>query len=199
MMKAQMLFLAVLTPATAFATTWDIDPEHTQAQFSVKHMVVTNVRGEFQNITGTVDLDDKDVTKSKVDVSIDAASVNTRVKQRDEHLRSPDFFDVVANPKLVFKSTKVEKGKDGKLLVTGDLTMRGITKPVTLTVTGPTQPIKNPWGRLVRTASATAKINRKDWGFNWNKPLEAGVGLFVGDEVELSIEAELNPKAEAKK
>jgi polyisoprenoid-binding protein YceI len=155
------------------------------------------VCGEFQNVSGTVDIDDADLTKSKIDVSIDAASVNTRVQKRDEHLRSPDFFDVANHPKLTFKSTKIEKGRDGKLRITGDLQIRGITKSVTLTLTTLTPAAKNPWGGLVRGVSATGKINRKDFGLTWNKALETG-GFLVGDDVDLVIDAELNPKVAPK-
>jgi polyisoprenoid-binding protein YceI len=182
-----------LAPLAAFAAPWDIDAAHTAAQFAVKHMMVSTVRGEFQNVTGTVDIDDKDITKSRVDVTIDAASINTRVQKRDDHLRSPDLFDVQNHPKLTFKSTKVEKAKDGKLLVTGDLSIRGVTKPVTLTVTSLSQPAKNPWGGVVRGVTATGRINRKDFGLTWNKALESG-GLLVGDDIDLQIDAELNPK-----
>lgn len=189
---------ASLFPLVASATPWDIDTAHTQTQFSVKHMAVSDVRGDFQNVTGTVDLDDKDLTKSKVDIVIDATTINTRVAKRDEHLRSPDFFDVANHPKITFKSTKIEKAKDGKFLITGDLTMRGVTKSVTLTSSGVSAPTKNPWGGTVRAVSATGKLNRKDWGLTWNKPLEAAGGLLVGDEVTLQIDAELNPKAPPK-
>ncbi|MCC6812042.1 MAG: polyisoprenoid-binding protein [Deltaproteobacteria bacterium] len=193
-MKSIFALSILLFTPTVFAATWDIDTTHTNAQFAVKHMMVSTVRGEFQNITGTVDLDEKDLTKSKIDVSIDATTINTRVQKRDDHLRSADFFDVANHPKLTFKSTKIVKGKDGKLLATGDLTIRGVTKPVTLTVTSLSEPMKNPWGMTVRGVSATGKINRKDFGLTWNKALEAG-GVLVGDDVDLTIDAELVAKA----
>ncbi len=192
-MKTISFAFTALFPMTAFATPWDIDPTHTAAQFTVKHMMVSNVRGEFQNVTGTVEIDEGDLTKSKIDVVIEAASINTRVEKRDEHLRSADFFDVARHPKLTFKSTKIEKDKDGRLLVTGALTIRGISKAVTLTVSTLTPPVKNPWGQIVRGVSATGKVNRKDFGLSWNKTLETG-GLLVGDEIELQIDAELNPR-----
>jgi polyisoprenoid-binding protein YceI len=173
----------------ARANEWQIDPAHTTAEFSVKHMMVSTVRGFFQKVSGTVDLDDKDPTRSKVDVTIDAASVDTREPKRDAHLRSPDFFDVAKFPNITFKSTKVEKA-GGQLRVIGDLTMRGQTHPVTLLVEGPTPAMKAPWGAQSRGVSATGKLSRKEWGLNWNKAIEAG-GVLVSDEVQLTIDAEL--------
>lgn len=177
---------------SAHATEWTLDPSHTAAQFSVKHMKISTVRGQFDKLTGTVNLDDKDLTKSTVNVTIDANSINTREPKRDAHLRSPDFFEVAKYPTLTFQSTKVEKAGD-KLLVTGDLTIRGISKPVVLTVEGPSPAVKNPWGVPVRVISATGKLNRLDYGLKWNKALEAG-GFLVGDEITLIIDGELQPK-----
>jgi polyisoprenoid-binding protein YceI len=154
--------------------------------------MVSTVRGQFEKLSGTVDLDDKDLTKSSIQVTIDATSINTREPKRDGHLKSPDFFDVAKHPTLTFKSTKIQK-RGGKYLVTGDLTMRGVTKPVTLTVDTLTPPTKSPFGTTVRGVSATGKLNRKDWGLNWNKALETG-GVVVGEEVQLQIDAELVAK-----
>jgi len=187
---ATALVLGVAGPA--HATEWTLDPSHTAAQFSVKHMKISTVRGQFDKLTGTVNLDDKDITKSTVNVTIDASSINTREPKRDAHLRSPDFFEVAKFPTLTFQSTKVEKAGD-KLLVTGDLTIRGISKPVVLTVEGPSAAAKNPWGVPVRVISATGKVNRLDYGLKWNKALEAG-GFLVGDEISLVIDGELQPK-----
>jgi polyisoprenoid-binding protein YceI len=156
--------------------------------------MLSTVRGAFEKVSGTLELDDKDVTKSKLEVVIDAASINTREPKRDAHLKSPDFFDVAKTPTITFKSTKIEKGERGKLKVSGDLTMRGQTHPVTLTVDSFTAPMKNPWGIPVRGVSATGKLSRKDWGLTWNKTLEAG-GVLVSDEIELQIDAELDGKA----
>lgn len=199
-MRHQALLLSplavLLAAAPVAASEWDIDASHTTAQFAVRHMMVTTVRGQFEKVAGTVSLDDKDATKSSINIDIDAASINTREPKRDEHLRSPDFFDVKNHPKVTFRSTKIEKAGKDKFKVTGDLTMRGVTKPVVLTVNGPSAPAKNPWGMTVRGVSATGKLNRKDWGLNWNKALEAG-GLLVADEVELQIDAELIEKAPA--
>jgi polyisoprenoid-binding protein YceI len=181
-----------LAPALAAAqvSTWSFDPAHSHASFSIKHMVISNVRGEFGKMTGTVSLDDKDITKSKVEATIDATTIDTREAKRDEHLRSPDFFDVAKYPTITFKSTKVERdGKDG-LKVTGDLTMRGVTKPVVLKVVGPTGEIKDPWGKARRGASVSTKLNRNDYGVSWSKALEGG-GLIVGNDVNVELEVEM--------
>lgn len=189
-MKRHLLAAAlVLAPAFAFAGSWDIDPSHSQAAFTVKHMMVTNVRGEFRKLSGKINLDDKDVTKSTVEATLDAASIDTNEPKRDAHLKSPDFFDVEKFPTITFKSTKVQKaGK--KLKVTGDLTMHGVTKPVVLDVEGPTPAIKDPWGNVKRAVFATTKVNRKDFGLNWNKALESG-GMLVGDDINIELNLEL--------
>lgn len=178
---------------SAQAGTWDIDSGHSTVGFSVRHMMVSDAKGNFNKFKGQLNLDEKDITKSTVAVEIDAASVDTNNEKRDEHLRSPEFFDTAKFPTLTFKSTKVEK-QGTNLLVTGDLTMHGVTKPVTLTVEGPAAPMKNPWGQTVSAVKATGKLNRKDFGLAWNKTLEAG-GMLVGEEVTLSIEAELSAVA----
>ena len=186
---AAALALALPGLALGATSTWQIDPAHTHAIFGVRHLVITTVKGEFGKTTGTLVLDEADVTKSKVEATIDTTTVNTREPKRDEHLRSPDFFDTAKFPTMTFKSTKVEKAGEGKLKVTGDLTLRGVTKPVTLEVSGPTQEIKDPWGNVKRGVAATGKINRKDFGLNWSKTIEAGP--VVGDEVTIEIESEL--------
>ncbi|HEY0715624.1 MAG TPA: YceI family protein [Polyangia bacterium] len=177
---------------SASAADWVIDPAHSTAEFGVKHMMLTTVKGHFEKVAGTVNLDEKDPTKSSVEVKIDANSINTREPNRDKHLRSADFFDVAKHPELVFKSTKIEKAGKDKYKVTGDFTMRGVTKPIVLQVNAPNKELKNPWGVPTRAVTATGKINRKDWGLEWNKALEAG-GVLVGDEVALDIQLELNP------
>lgn len=184
--------LAAGLAAPAFAGDWKVDSSHVTAQFSVKHMMVSTVRGQFDKVSGKAVLDDADLTKSSVEIMIEAASVNTREPKRDEHLRSPDFFDVAKFPTIQFKSTKIEKLGAGKYRLLGNLTMRGVTKPVSLEVEGPTDAIKNPWGGLARGVSVTGKLNRKDWGLVWNKALEAG-GVLVGEEIQLQIDLELNP------
>jgi polyisoprenoid-binding protein YceI len=188
-------FALAVAPALAFGqtSTWSLDPVHSHAGFSVRHMVISNVHGEFSKISGTLILDEKDVTKSSVEASIDVASVDTREPKRDEDLRSANFFDVAKFPTITFKSTKVEKaGKDG-LKVTGDLTMHGVTKPVVLKVTGPTPEVKDPWGMTRRGISATTKLDRKDYGVSFSAVLEGG-GAVVGNEVNVEIEAEFIKK-----
>jgi polyisoprenoid-binding protein YceI len=177
-------------PAMAFATTWNVDPEHSNIGFKVRHLMVSNVKGQFDKHTGVVDINDKDVTKSKVEVSIDTASINTNVQKRDDHLRSPDFFDAAKFPTMTFVSKKVAKAGKDKLKVTGDLTLHGITKEVVLNVEGPTGESKDPWGVIRRGATASTKVNRKDFGLVWNKALETG-GVVVGDEVTITLEVEM--------
>jgi polyisoprenoid-binding protein YceI len=138
-------------------------------------------------------LDEAAPAKSSIDVVIDAASVNTRNAQRDTHLKSPDFFDVANHPKITFKSTKIEKAGKGKFKVTGDFTMRGVTKPLTLDVEGPTAPTKDMMGREIRGVSAKGKLNRKDWGLTYNKALDAG-GVALGDEVDIQFDTEIVAK-----
>jgi polyisoprenoid-binding protein YceI len=180
--------------ADSAASTWEIDASHSTVQFSVRHMMVSTVRGQFSGVTGTLFLDERDVAKSKVDVSIDATTINTREEKRDAHLRSPDFFDVERFPKVTFSSTKVTAKGDGRLSIEGDLAMHGVSKRVTLEVEGPTPAFKNPWGKVVRGASASTKINRKDWGLGWNVALETG-GILVGEEVTLHLDIELTKTA----
>jgi polyisoprenoid-binding protein YceI len=180
----------VLSPALALASTWDIDPAHTTVEFSVRHMMVTTVKGQFQKVKGTVELDEKDATKSTVEASIETASIDTREAKRDGHLKSADFFDAAKFSTITFKSTKIEKAGKGKFKVTGDLTMHGISKPLVLTVEGPSAPMKDPFGRTVRGVMASGRLNRGDWGLTWNKALDTG-GVLVSDEVKLDINAEL--------
>lgn len=188
LIKSVAAAAVLAAPALAFGATYEVDQAHSAAHFTVKHMMVSNVRGDFGKVSGTVNVDEKDVTKSSVDVVIDASSINTRNAGRDGHLKSPDFFDVANHPNMTFKSTKVEKAGDGKLKVAGNLTIRGVTKPVVLDVEGPAQ-IKGMDGVMRMGATATAKINRKDFGLNWNKALETG-GVVVSDEVQVNIDFE---------
>jgi polyisoprenoid-binding protein YceI len=170
-------------------TTWNIDPAHSVAEFKVKHMMISNVKGQFAKITGTLTLDESDVAKSRVEAVIDAASIETRDAQRDAHLKSADFFDVEKAPTLSFTSTKVSLVRDGELAVEGNLTIRGVTRKVVFSVEGPTPPAKDPWGNTRVAVSATTKINRKDFGLTWNAALETG-GILVGDEVTITLDAE---------
>jgi polyisoprenoid-binding protein YceI len=193
-MKAALAILTVMfaltLPGAALAATWTIDPEHSSFGFKVRHLMVSNVRGNFDKFTGTIEADDKDITKSRVQVSIDTASINTNVKKRDDHLRSADFFDVAKYPVMTFVSRKVAKAGDDRLKVTGDLTLHGVTKEVVLDVDGPSMETRDPWGNIRRGATATATINRKDFGLVWNKALETG-GVVVGEEVTITLEVEL--------
>ncbi len=169
------------TPQTA-VTTWNIDPSHSVAEFKVKHMMISNVKGQFAKVSGQLTLDESEAT-------IDAASIETRDAQRDTHLKSADFFDVEKFPTLSFQSTRVSRLRDGELAVEGDLAIRGVTRKVVFSVEGPTPPTKDPWGNTRVAVSATTKINRKDYGLNWNAALETG-GILVGDEVTITLDAE---------
>ncbi|HLL03820.1 MAG TPA: YceI family protein [Myxococcaceae bacterium] len=189
LIKSVAAAAVLAAPALAFGATYEVDTAHSGAHFTVKHMMVTNVRGDFGKVSGTVNVDEKDITKSSVDVVIDASSIDTRNASRDGHLKSPDFFDVANHPNLTFKSTKVEKAGEGKLKVTGNLTIRNVTKSVVLDVEGPSAEIKGVDGSMRVGATATTKINRKDFGLNWNKALESG-GVLVGDEVQVSLDFE---------
>jgi len=185
--------IALALPLVASASIWTIDPDHSNVGFKVKHLMVSNVKGNFNAFTGNVDINDKDITKSKVDVTIDTASINTNVKKRDDHLRSADFFDVTKYPAMTFVSKKVVSSGKDTLKVTGDLTLHGVTKEVVLAVEGPSKESKDPWGNIRRGATATTTINRKDFGLNWNKALETG-GVLVGEEITINLEVELIKK-----
>ncbi len=191
------LAAAISLPAAAATSTWQIDPNHSAAQFAVRHLAISTVRGAFTKVSGTVQMDDKDISKSSVEVTIDAASVDTRVADRDKDLRSDHFFDTAKYPTLTFKSTRVEQVAPGMLKVTGDLTIHGTTKQVVLDVEGPTAPVKDPWGNQRAAASASTKINRQDFGVKWNATMDNG-GVVVGDEVSITIDVELVQKGAAK-
>lgn len=188
---ALLAFLALT--GSAFAA-WELDPNHTGIHFKVKHLMVSSVRGDFEKFTGKIEYDPKNVLKSTADITIDAASINTRIAKRDEHLKSPDFLDVAKYPTITFKSTGVKKGKGGKLEMAGDLTIHGVTKPVVLKIDGPSKIAKDPMGNSHVGGSATTTINRRDFGLTWNKALETG-GVLVGDEVEITIDLELVSEA----
>jgi polyisoprenoid-binding protein YceI len=177
-------------PAFAGTTTWQIDPKHSSAQFAVTHLMISTVRGEFHQLSGSVVVDDADISKSSVNVTIDATTVDTREPDRDKHLSSADFFDVAKYPTMAFKSTKVESAGPGRLKITGDLTIRGVTKQTVLEVTAPKPPIKDPWGFERTAVSGSTKINRQDFGVAWNKALDAG-GVVVGDEVSINLDVEM--------
>ncbi|AKU90690.1 YceI family protein [Vulgatibacter incomptus] len=188
---------AMSLPALAMAADYQIDTSHSNASFKVRHMMVSTVQGEFGKLTGTASYDPKNPEKIAIDAVIDATTINTREPKRDAHLKSPDFFDVEKHPTLTFKSKSAKAKGPGKLEVTGDLTMHGVTKPVTFLVEGLDQEVTDPWGGSRLGGTATTKINRKDFGLNWNKALEAG-GVMVSDEVSITVDVELVKQAPAK-
>jgi polyisoprenoid-binding protein YceI len=175
--------------ASAATTTWQIDPAHSSAQFAVKHLAISTVRGAFTSVKGTVQFDDKDITKSSVDVTIDVNSVDTRVADRDKDLRSDHFFDAEHYPTITFKSKKVEQVSPGKLKITGDITIHGATKEAVLDVDGPSAPIKDPWGNQRMGINASAKISRQDFGIGANYP-----AAMIGDEISITIDSEVFQK-----
>ncbi len=199
-MKKLLAALLASTPLLALAapTTWNVDASHSQVGFAVTHLVISKVRGEFTKYTGVARLDDADPAKSSVEVTIDANSIDTRVADRDAHLKSPDFLDTARYPAITFKSTKVGAPARGRLEVAGDLTLHGVTKPVVLAATT-TPEVKGMYGETRRGFSATTKVSRKDFGLTWNKLVEAGPA--VGDEVAITLDVELvkdAPKTAAK-
>jgi polyisoprenoid-binding protein YceI len=177
---------AILFISSAFAQaeTWNIDPAHSAAQFAVRHMGISTVRGEFRKVSGTANYDPADPSKIALDATIDATTVDTRVDMRDNDLRSPNFLDVQKYPTITFKSKRAESAGSGKLKITGDLTIHGVTREVALDVDGPTAPVKDPKGNVHMGASASTIINRKDFGVN-------GAPGMVGDEITITIDTEL--------
>lgn len=196
----------IATPG--FAGIWTVDGAHSSVDFAVTHMTISKVKGQFSELAGTIEIDDADITRSKVDVAIPTKTVFTNEKDRDNHLRSPDFLNVEKFPKMTFVSTKITKDAPGKLSMTGNLTIAGITKEVTFAVEGPTDAVTDPWGNVRRGASASTKIDRQQFGITWNKTLDKG-GLVVGNEIDIAINLEFMPadktaakdakKADAKK
>jgi polyisoprenoid-binding protein YceI len=187
--SAIVIAMIVALPVLAHADSWQIDPMHTSVEFTVRHMMISNIKGVFEKTLGTVTVEGSDPTSAKIDATIDASSIDTRVDRRDEDLKSPNFLDVAKYPTITFKSTKVEAAGEGKWKVTGDLTLHGVTKSVVLDVESSGAPIKDPFGNTRAGASATTKINRKDFGLTYNKTLETG-GVMVGDDVAISIDVE---------
>jgi polyisoprenoid-binding protein YceI len=171
------------------ATNWNLDPIHSSAQFKVKHMMISNVKGEFHAIKGSLTLDSTDATKSSVEATIDVSTINTREEQRDGHLKSADFFDVAQFPTMTFKSTQIQKKGADDFAVSGDLTIHGVTRNVVLEVEGLSEPTKDPYGNTRIGLSATTRINRKDFGLTWNGVLETG-GVLVGEEVAITLDLE---------
>jgi polyisoprenoid-binding protein YceI len=190
---AAVLAVAAVS-AAATTTNWQIDPQHTAAGFAVKHLMISTVRGQFKGVTGTVNWEDQDISKSTVDITIDANTVDTSEPKRDADLKSDKFFDVAKYPTITFKSKKIEQVSAGKLKITGDLTIHGVTKEAVLDVEGPTPSVKDPWGNTRVAANATTKINRQDFGVKWNANMDGG-GVVVGDDVAITIDLEMIKKA----
>jgi polyisoprenoid-binding protein YceI len=180
---------AIPTTTTATSSTWKIDPAHSAAEFKVRHMMISYVKGKFSGLSGVLKLDENDYTRSTVEVSIPAASVRTVDDKLDAHLKEADFFDVEKFPTLTFKSTSIRTTGDRDYAVTGDLTIRGVTKSVILSVNDVSEPSKDPWGNQRIGLSGSAKINRKDFGLVWNAPLEFG-GMLVGEEVAITLDVQ---------
>jgi polyisoprenoid-binding protein YceI len=183
------LATALSLPAAAATSTWQIDPAHSSAQFAVRHLAISTVRGAFTSVKGSVQFDDKDVSKSTVDVTIDVSSVDTRVPDRDKDLRSDHFFDAEHFPTITFKSKKVEQVAPGKLKVTGDLTIHGTTKEAVLEVDGPSAPIKDPWGNQRMGVNASTKINRRDFSVG-----ATYAPAMIGEDISITIDAEVFQK-----
>lgn len=171
-------------------TIYAIDPAHSSAQFTIRHLMISNVRGDFKSVKGTVVYDPENLAASSIEAEIDANSLNTRDENRDAHVKSAEFFNVEKYPSITFKSTKVERAGEGEFKVTGGLTILGVTKEVVLKVEGPSEEAKDPWGNLRVGASATTKIKRSEFGLTWNAALETG-GFMLGDDVKIEIDVEL--------
>jgi polyisoprenoid-binding protein YceI len=181
---------AMVLACVAGASMWKIDPAHTSAQFAVRHLMVSTVRGTLGPVSGTLNFDEADPTTSSVEASVAVSGIDTREPKRDEHLKSPDFFDVAKYPAITFKSKKVTKVGDAKFQAMGDLTIHGVTKEVVLDVEGSPAPFKDPMGNVRLGGGATTKLNRKDFGLTWNKALDGG-GVVLGDDVAVTIDIEL--------
>jgi polyisoprenoid-binding protein YceI len=170
-------------------TTWKLDPAHSVAEFKIRHMMISNVKGSFSGLSGTLSENGADPVLSAVDAKIDVCSISTGDSQRDQHLKSADFFDIAKYPEMSFQSTSVKPNGDGGYNVTGDLTLHGVTRQQTFVVEGPSAPAKDPWGNTRIGLAAESKINRKDYGLSWNAALETG-GILVGDDVSISLEVQ---------
>ena len=179
--------MTTLTVPQIAVSTWAIDPVHSVAEFKVKHMMISNVKGQFTGVSGKLTYDETDTTRSSIEATIDASTINTGDAQRDAHLKSADFFDVEKFPALSFKSARITQRGEDELNVEGELTIHGVTRKVVFAVEGPTEPGKDPWGNTRIGVSATTKINRKDYGLTWNAALETG-GILVGDEVTITLD-----------
>ena len=197
LLSVSALAIFLSTPL-AYGSDWAIDSSHSNAQFAVRHFMISTVRGTFGAMSGSVTFNEEDVTKSSLTAEIDVASLDTREAKRDEHLKSADFFDVEKHPKMTFVSKKVEKIDDTHYKVTGDMTLKGATKEAVFEVEGSTTPMKDPYGNNRLGGVATATINRTDFGLTYNSALETG-GVAIGEEVTITIDFELTPKKEEAK
>jgi len=185
-----LAFALLASPLFAQAPGWQIDPDHTSVQFAVSHMKTSTVRGRFNQTSGSVKWDGRDFSSASVEIVTNVESIDTGVPKRDAHLRTADFLMLEKHPTITFKSVKIEPAGSGRLRMTGNLTIRGVTRPVVLDVTGPSEPVKGPDGEVRVGASATATIDRRDFGLRWNRVLEAG-GLLVGFQVAITIDIEI--------
>ncbi len=197
------LALALIAPAAAFGAAYDVDPVHSTAAFSIKHMMISTVHGKFTKFSGTVEVDDQNPANDKLNIEIDASSIDTDNPKRDGHLKSPDFFDVAKFPKITYVSKSVKAINAGKLEVVGDLTMHGVTKPVVLTVSDVSPEITSSMDKQAhRGATATGNVNRQDFGLKWNAPATSKAGdMVLGDDVKIQIDVEMikkKPKDAAK-
>lgn len=190
MIRSVFVLLFVAAPVFADTTTWEIDPTHSSAQFAIRHLMVSTVRGDMGKVTGTVILDDADLTRSRVEATVDATGIDTREAKRDAHLRSADFLDTAQYPTISFVSKRVAPAGDGRYKVTGDLTLRGVTKEIVLDVAGSPTPIQDPFGKTRLGGTVTTRFDRQDFGVAYSKLLDNG-GMVVGNDVEVTIDVEL--------
>ncbi len=190
------IIATLLFTSSSFAATtnWSIDPAHSSVSFKVKHMMISDVRGSFRDLQGTVSIDENNPAQSKVDITIVATSIDTGIQKRDDHLRSADFLDVAKYPNLTFSSKEVRNVSNDRFELIGDLTLHGVTKEVVLNVSGPTAEAKDPWGNLRRATQAVTKINRKDFGLTWNSALETG-GVLVGEDIQIELDVQFIKQA----
>jgi polyisoprenoid-binding protein YceI len=188
----RLLLVPVLlaVPAIAVASTWTIDPAHTSAEFAVRHLMVSTVRGHMGRVSGTVTVDDADPTRSIVEATIDATGIDTREPKRDDHLRGPDFLDTAKYPTITFKSKQIQRVDDTHYKITGDLTMHGVTREIVLDAEGSPTPMKDPFGNTKLGGVVKTRLNRQDFGIAWSKALDGG-GVVVGDDVDVTIDVEL--------
>jgi polyisoprenoid-binding protein YceI len=195
LIRPVLVSVLLLAPAFGHAATWEVDPAHSSVSFSVRHMMISTVRGQFRTFSAKATGDPAAPTSATIEATIDAKSIDTGNEKRDTHLKSPDFFDVEKFPTITFKSTKIESAGAGKAKLTGDLTIHGVTKPVVLDVEYPAATIKDPMGNTKAGAHATTRIDRKDFGIVWNKAMDGG-GIMVGDDVDVTIDVEAVKKGD---